>query len=217
MHGLMCFFDLSQILPTTDRIVLCYHLKPIYTMKNKLLLFGLCLMTLVSCMKEMSESIRDESAGLNGGFEKTKNNLPLNWLVYTQNTAGYGDFSILIDSINAIEGKQCLHFAVKDCSKEGGRFSPGISTEIKAQAGNTYKISCKIKNRGSAFCIRLSGVNAFEASPGPELCSSESIPEWREIELEYTLTENMEKLRLEVSVLSPGDFWIDHVKIHTLH
>ncbi|MBL7902012.1 MAG: hypothetical protein JNK73_08460 [Bacteroidia bacterium] len=182
-------------------------------MKNKLLLFASSLLLLVSCMKEMSESISDESAGLNGGFEKTKNNLPLNWLVYTQKTTGYGDFSILIDSIKAAEGKRCLHFAVKDCSNTGGRFSPGISTEIKAQAGNTFKITCKIKNTGSAFCIRLSGVNAFEASAGPELRSSESIPEWREIELKYTLAKEMEKLRLEVNVLSAGDFWIDDLKV----
>lgn len=182
-------------------------------MKNKLLLFGLCLMTLVSCMKEMSESIRDESAGLNGGFEKTKNNLPFNWLVYTQNTSGSGDFSILIDSINAIEGKRCLHFSVKECSNKGGRFSPGISTEVKANTGSTYRITCKIKNQGSNFCIQVSGVNAFESSAGPELSSAESIPEWREIELKYTLAKNMEKLRLEINVLSAGDFYIDALEI----
>jgi hypothetical protein len=199
--------------PPADPIVLRYNRKPIYTMKNKLLLFASSLMLLVSCMKEMSESIRDESAGLNGGFEKTKNNLPLNWLVYTQNTTGDGDFTILIDSVKAAEGKRCLHFAVIDCSNKGGRFSPGISTEIKAQAGNTYKITCKIKNQGAAFCIRLSGVNAFESSTGPELRSAETIPEWRDIELEYTPAKNMEKLRLEVNVLGAGDFWIDGIQI----
>lgn len=186
-------------------------------MKKKIVFLASLVVLLFSCMKEMSESVRDESAGLNGGFEKTKNNLPLNWLVYTQNTTGHGDFSILIDSINAAEGKRCLHFAVKDCSDKGGRFSPGISTEIKAQAGNTYKITCKIKNRDAAFCIRLSGVNAFEASVGPELRSSASIPEWRDIELKYTLAKDMEKLRLEVNVLSAGDFWIDDVKMWPLN
>jgi hypothetical protein len=202
--------------PPADPIVLRYNRKPNYTMKNKLLLFASSIMLLVSCMKEMSESIRDESAGLNGGFEKTKNNLPLNWLVYTQNTTGLGNFNILIDSISAAEGKRCLHLAVKDCSNTGGRFSPGISTEIKAKTGSTYKITCKIKNRGTSFCFRLSGVNAFEASAGPELRSSESFSEWREIELKYTLAENMEKLRLEINVLSAGDFWIDDVKINCL-
>ncbi len=196
---------------------MCGNPNPIDTMKKIFVLFASFFLMLSSCMKEMSESIHDESAGLNGGFEKIKNNLPLNWLVYTQNTTGSGNFNILIDSTSAAEGKHCLHFAIKDCSNKGGRFSPGISTEIKAKTGNTYRITCKIKNRDSAFCLRVSGVNAFESSSGPELRSAESIPGWREIQLEYTLAKNMEKLRLEVNVLSAGDFWMDEVSIEEIN
>lgn len=166
-----------------------------------------------ACMKEFSESVSDEKAGLNGGFEISKKGMPVNWLIYTQKTTGLGNFNILLDSSAAIEGKRCLHFSVKECSNKGGRFSPGISTEVKANTGSTYRITCKIKNQGSNFCIQVSGVNAFESSAGPELSSAESIPEWREIELKYTLAKNMEKLRLEINVLSAGDFYIDALEI----
>jgi len=186
-------------------------------MKKNFVLFAAFTLVLSSCMKEMSESIHEESAGLNGGFERIKNDLPLNWLLYTQKTTGSGNFNILIDSSAAIEGTRCLHFAVKNCSNKGGRFSPGISTEIKAKTGSKYMVSCKIKNQGSAFCIRVAGVSAFESSAGPELRSTESIPEWREIILEYTLAKEMEKLRLEVNVLGPGDFWIDDIKIDRIN
>lgn len=167
-----------------------------------------------SCMKEMSESVSDEKVGLNGGFEQVKQNMPVNWLLYTQKTCGKGDFSITAENQNAAEGQRCLHMSVKSCSDEGGRFSPGISSEIKAEAGRSYRLSCKVRNSDCRFRIRLSGVSAFESAPGPELQSAESIQYWRELQLEYTMPEEMDRLRIEVNVLSPGEFWIDDIKLN---
>lgn len=35
-----------------------------------------------SCTSQMSQSVTDETAGLNGGFEHVKEGLPVNWLCY---------------------------------------------------------------------------------------------------------------------------------------
>jgi hypothetical protein len=89
----------------------------------------------------MSESLIDECLGLNGSFEKAKNNLPTNWLVYTQNTTGEGDFNISFDTNDAKDGTQSLKLDVKKCSDKGGWYSPGIAQEIPVKVNEEYKIS----------------------------------------------------------------------------
>ena len=52
----------------------------------------LVLMLMLSGCIQMSEEETDASAGLNGGFEVSKNGLPVNWLVYTPKTVSDADF-----------------------------------------------------------------------------------------------------------------------------
>ncbi|MEA1973046.1 MAG: hypothetical protein U9N34_07130 [Candidatus Cloacimonadota bacterium] len=52
----------------------------------------------------MSEKETDISAGLNGGFEISKNVLPVNWLMYTNKTVSEADFTIELDEDVFIEG-----------------------------------------------------------------------------------------------------------------
>ena len=52
----------------------------------------LSLLVVIGC-NQMSEIEIDTSAELNGGFEISKNGLPVNWLMYTQNTVPDGKFS----------------------------------------------------------------------------------------------------------------------------
>src|SRR6056300_819082 len=65
-------------------------------------ILGLAI-SLVAC-NQMSEQIRDKSAGLNGGFEVSKNGLPVNWLMYTSNTVPNADFRIVLDNQDYKEG-----------------------------------------------------------------------------------------------------------------
>ena len=61
------------------------------------------------CTK-MSESVLDESTGMNGGFEVTESGLPVNWLVYTPRTVPTGDFDVVIDTAEYRSGRQSLKF-----------------------------------------------------------------------------------------------------------
>lgn len=61
--------------------------------KSKNLVFYLILMLAllpIGC-NQMSEIIRDDSAGMNGGFEKDESGLPVNWLVYSPKTVPNSD------------------------------------------------------------------------------------------------------------------------------
>ena len=95
---------------------------------NYSLVFGLAL--ILSGCNQMSEKETDASAGLNGGFEVSKNGLPVNWLMYTSTTVPNADFKIELDKIIFKEGKQSLRFDVKKCSSDGGWHSPGFTNEF---------------------------------------------------------------------------------------
>lgn len=177
----------------------------------------LCLILLTtSCTHPMSESVMRPEAGWNGSFEIVEHNLPVNWLVNTQKTTGAGDFEILIDSNNVKSGKQSLHFSVRNCSDKGGRFSPGIAQEISLNSGEQYLISFWIKNQGSTFSIEVDGVDAFNQKKGPQIKSSGSFDNWKLYEMTYTIPTDMKRLRFSVSILNPGEFWIDDISVHQM-
>lgn len=178
---------------------------------------AMMLIVLLSSCVRMSELVTDKSAGINGGFEKVKNNLPVNWLVYTQNTVQQADFDVVFDQVNPKEGNQSLHFVVRRCSNLGGWRSPGIAQEFPVKAGEEYQVSFWIKNKDSDFLIDLTAVDAFHKAQGPSLRSSETIGEWKQYSYSYKIPEKMKNLRMEVSILKPGEFWIDAVTIEKLY
>lgn len=170
------------------------------------------IVLLGSCVR-MSESFKDQSAGINGGFEKVKDNLPVNWLVYTQNTVQQGDFDLVFDQVNPKEGKQSLHFVVRSCTSLGGWRSPGMTQEFPVKAGEEYQVSFWIKNKDTEFSVNITAVDAFRETKGPLLHAFEDVEEWKQYTYTYRIPEKMKRLRMEISILKPGEFWIDDVKI----
>ena len=92
-----------------------------------------------ACTK-MSESITDDSVGLNGSFEYVKSGLPVNWLIYSSKTIPSGNYELIIDTTEYKDGKQSLHFMVNECSSTGGWHSPGFCNEFDAAKGDGWPI-----------------------------------------------------------------------------
>ncbi|MCC6372178.1 MAG: carbohydrate binding domain-containing protein [Bacteroidia bacterium] len=178
------------------------------------LLAGITLLS--SCALQMSESVNDPAIGLNGGFETVEDNLPVNWLVNTPKTCGSGSFEIVADTSDKKEGHQSLCFKVQQCSDKGGRYSPGIAQEIPVKTGEDYLISFWIKNSETNFKIDMSAVSAHQRSDGPKLTAVDSLNVWRWYSYHYQIPASMNRLRLEVSVLKSGTFWIDAIKVEKL-
>jgi hypothetical protein len=178
-------------------------------------LVALCLVALIGCGSPFSESVMDESAGLNGGFETVKDGLPVNWLTYTANTTKDGDFDIVFDTDNPKEGDQALRFDIRTCSDIGGWASPGFTREIDVETGKTYRLSMWIKNDGCTFNVSAGGVSAMEGDMETVLESSDS-GDWQLIEYTHTSPEEFDRLRFQVSITSPGTFWVDDVKVEEL-
>ena len=170
--------------------------------------FGL----LAACTK-MSETVENESAGLNGDFEITESGMPVNWIFYTPKTVPDSDFDLVIDREEFKSGKQSLKFVVRECSTTGGRLSPGFTREVAAEPGATYRVSFWAKNHGSELRFILGGVSAWEGKYGEEARISEPIEEWKRMEYEFRMPEDYERLRLELNVLKPGTFWIDDLNV----
>jgi len=173
------------------------------------------LLALISCM-QMSEKETDKSAGLNGGFEVTKNGLPVNWLMYTSNTVRDAEFEIIIDKKVFKEGKQSLKFDVKNCSSIGGWLSPGFTNEFfesgKFEGEGTYKLGFWIKNEGAKFIMKAGGVSPNKGDMKVLIESDEQIEDWKYLEYKIIIPTKRH-LRIELNILEPGSFWIDGVVI----
>ncbi len=162
---------------------------------------------------KLSEHYTDAKAGHNGSFEYHKNGLPANWLVYTANTTGSGKFSIATNDVGAYDGKEYLKIDVNTCSGKPGRFSPGIAQEYAVKAATTYEVSCWIKNNGAKYAININGVSATTASKPIIIQSDQVYKNWTLLKYNYTMPNDMKKLRVELNVLSKGVFCIDNIQV----
>lgn len=165
---------------------------------------------------QMSETINDETAGMNGSFEIVESGLPVNWLLYTPNTVKEGDFKIIIDKEQFKEGQQSLKFIVNECSSDGGLYSPGFAQELDATPGGQYKLSFWIKNNGCEFSVSAGGIAPMTADMKSLLQTSEQIDDWELFEYNIDIAEEFESLRMEVSITQSGTFWIDDVRLEEL-
>lgn len=161
----------------------------------------------------MSESLSDDAAGFNGGFEVARDGLPVNWIVYSPRTIPTGDYDLVVDQENFKEGRQSLRFVVRESSPDGGNRSPGISKEHPATPGHRYKVGFWVRNDGAEFRARVGSVTATEGVYDLIVQSKDTIPTWRYYEHELTLPSESDRIRFEVNVLGPGEFWIDDISI----
>lgn len=169
---------------------------------------------LSSCSKStMSTLIEDKTLGQNGSFEHSKDGIPYNWQLYTKQTVPSGDFDILLDPSGAKEGDQSLSFKVRECDSTGGWRSPGIAQQMNAIPGETYQISFWIKNQGSTYRAKISGIAATTGKPELIVQTDETNNDWKHYEYTYTIPEKMNAIRFEFNVIKPGTVWIDDVKI----
>ena len=172
----------------------------------------LSILPSLGCAK-MSESIVDESAGLNGGFEQTRSGLPVNWLVYSPSTIPTGSYELIFDRAEFKEGEQSLRFLVHECSAAGGWHSPGIAREYPAMPGESYLISFWIKNEGCDYLVTAGGVAAKTARLETVDSPKETTGSWKLVEYPITVPQQYNKIRFELSIRSPGSLWIDDLKI----
>jgi hypothetical protein len=166
----------------------------------------------LQAFRPTSKTSRNPAAGINGSFEitNTKSGLPANWSFYTPKTAGA--YAIVLDKTDPHEGNQSLQLLVRTPTMPGQR-PPGFFKEFPdTKPGETYKITFWAKNVGSEFAFTARGVSAFGGEQGVQIKSKETIQEWRRFEITHTIPPKM-RLRLELDILQPGDFWIDDLQI----
>ena len=169
--------------------------------------------SLLGGCNKTSESVLDEAAGMNGGFEIVRSGLPVNWNVYTPKTLPTGDYDLIIDTAEYQAGKRSLKFVVRKCSPEGGWHSPGLSREYDATPGTSYVVGFWAKNDGAVFLARIGGVTATDGRYDTIVRSSETLATWKHYEHQYTMPQGFKRIRFELNILRPGTFWIDEVTI----
>ena len=189
------------------------------TVNNQFFILVLIFVILTCSCNKMSERVVDKTAGLNGSFEVSKNGLPVNWLMYTPNTLPDADFQIILDKEIFKEGKQSLKFDIKRCSPTGGWKSPGFTNEFfevgRYRGEGRYKLSFWVKNAGTEFSITAGEVAAKVGNMTTLIKEHEQIDDWQLLEYEIDVPKDR-WLRMELSILQPGTFWIDDIRIERI-
>lgn len=173
----------------------------------------IALLATTGCVQPMSEQTLQPNAGLNGGFEVTVNQKPVNWLLYSPKTTPNATFTMNIDTTDPKEGRQSLQFKVQECGNNGGWLSPGFAQELPVKPGATYKIGVWVKNHQSQFQIKISSIHGNKAHVGRLSRSNEAYIHWKELTYEYKIPEGMEKLRIEANILQPGTTSFDAIYV----
>lgn len=171
---------------------------------------------LINGCNQMSETVVDEQAGMNGSFEYSKSGLPVNWGLYTPKTVPEGDFDIMTDTTEFIDGKQSLKFKVRACAPDGGWYSPGIYQEFTVDPDKTYLVSWWIKNEDCEYRVILKSIEDYAKRNGSTFQSPQSkdtVGSWQKFESRGILSKNQNRLRFELSIVGPGTLWIDDIRI----
>ena len=163
---------------------------------------------LPSCSQAV-ESTPAESSEFSQEFEHASGKSSSPWLYYSPKTVPTGDFKIEMGSNNAFEGEESLHFDVVSCSDRGGRLSPGLTAEWEVPSGSKYKFRFAVRNEGCEWRIRAGGISAkhgeMKTIP-PQIGVSK---DWQVVEIELTQAPEFNRVRFELSILSPGKLWLD--------
>ena len=166
-----------------------------------------------------SEAVTDSKAGLNGGFEQSKNGLPLNWLIYSPETISDSEFEVNLDSKIKAEGNQSLRFSVKKAPEKWENRCPGFTNEFfesgKFKGPAKYSISFVAMNLGSRFNFAAGAVDSHDGKMTILVDEQETFSSWKKYHVEVAVPAN-QWLRVELKVCKPGELWVDDFQISKL-
>jgi len=169
--------------------------------------------------RQLSETMVDSNAGLNGGFESSQDGLPVNWSFYTPNTVPESDFRIVLDRESFKGGSQSLKFEVENCSSSGGWQSPGFTSEFfeigKFMGSAHFRVGFWAMNSGTEFEFAAGGVSANAGAMETMIRENRRIDDCKYYEFAVAVAAN-QWLRLQMNILAPGIFWIDEIHIERM-
>lgn len=180
----------------------------------KFIFYNLIILFIVSC-KPLSESFIDPSIGFNGSFEHTKNGIPFNWLIYSNNSVSSAIFNHFIDTTSAQNGRSSLTFLITSCGQEEGKNAPGFAKEIPIKKGE-YKLSFWVKASTVDFIVKVGGVNAKTAQLEQHNFKRFDSKDWNKIALPIKINNNFNSLRIEISIQSAGTISFDNFEVKSI-
>lgn len=181
---------------------------------------SLSVMATIACMALQSsgcdgptEHRSDPSAGVNGGFEVVRDGMPVNWLLYTPNRTRASQFRMTLDTVVFKEGRQSLKFELE---RVGPGTRPGFTNEFsdvgRFRGPARYRVSFWAKSDSTTFVMSSGPVSTKAGNMRPVVTRDALFVEWTEFEFVVDVPKE-QWLRLRLSLLSPGSFWIDDVRI----
>ena len=189
----------------------------IQTLDRYICLLSISIIVLAGC-KPYSKAVKGYDCKMNGSFEIVKDGFPVNWWYYAMETVPSGEFDILSDTIQFVEGKRSLKFQVRSCESIGGWHSPGFFEEFKVKSGESYKVSFWVINNGCDFKVSVGA--GMQGNPGPNITlvrTQETYSEWKHFEYIFAIPQANDNIRFEANILSPGTIWFDDLRIEGMN
>jgi len=117
---------------------------------------------------------------------------------------------ISLDTAESIDGVQSLKMLVHRADPDDGARGPGLFQVTEAQAGQAFRVSFWVKNRGCRFRLRIDSETPESREPrNPirEIIDAETTGDdiWRQFVYTYTVPEHYGNIRFELNVVAPRD------------
>lgn len=160
-------------------------------------------------------SIRDDQSGLNGSFETTVGNYPVNWAFFP-NPQSENVFNITVDTTKAREGNNSLRLTTSQSHKTVGF----RSSRVPVEAGNTYHLSIAFQNEGCNLKVRrivqdFSGTDNIRSDIIYN--TSSTLSHWEIFEEFLSVSEGERYVVFVFLVDGPGTLWIDDVRVEKVN
>jgi hypothetical protein len=159
---------------------------------------------------------KDESAGLNGGFEIVKEGLPVNWFFISPTALKEKVYELMLDTTSFKEGKQSLKFLVHGADSLNIWNNAGMFSPVDAIPGETYQISFWLKNNGCGFTAKVRSENHPLEHDEIIIQSNDNIIDWQFFEYNYRVPSEYDRLGFYLHIWEPGSLWIEDVSIEKI-
>jgi hypothetical protein len=173
------------------------------------------LAALLAACETISVREHDPEAGLNGGFETVRGELPVNWYFYSDPLRD-GSAEVALDTTDPIEGRRALRLTVRGARNEGRVRTPGLFQVVPAQRASSYRVSFWSRTEGAPIRLVLRSERPEAASPPMTFDlppgDGDEHP-WRRHEFVYVVPDGYENIRVEIRVSGPGTIWLDDLRI----
>ncbi len=161
--------------------------------------------------KEFGTLVSIKDAGLNGDFETTVDNEPVNWFL----RSGSDRNTIKVISTKPKSGDKCLVFKHHEF-KNLKASQPAITQIVAVHPNHNYRVKFYAKSKNMTLELRLGNPSSPNDKPLQMLQTKGNKDGWTLYETVFKTIEQQEALRIEIAGITNGEAFLDLLSLTEL-